>query len=229
MLSRSFVKDAKYALLPVGSTEQHGPHLPITTDTLIAVAVANNLAKSIPKSIVLPELPYTLSYEHCGFPGTVSIRTATLGLVVKDIVESLNKQGLICIIVNFHFGNNALGNFVQELNHDGFKVMLAPSTRLLANAYESAGITKTPSEDMHAGEAETSLLLHICPEMVDKDIFDCDMPYRPLLNTIGFKGYTPSGVIGFPSLATKVKGENLLNSLTDLIARDIKEFINATK
>ena len=230
MFTRGHIVNSNIAFFPIGSTEQHGPHLPVTTDSIIASSIAKGLTKSFKDAYVLPCMPFSLSYEHSSFPGTISIRAVSLEGLVRDVVRSLSEQNLPCVIINFHFGNNALSNFVQELNHDGYNVMLTPSPRLLARAYADAGISKNPSEDMHAGEAETSLLLHLCPEFVDlSKVEDIDIPTRPLLNTVGFNGYTPTGVIGFPSLASAEKGKNLVCSLTSHISKDIEDFIYGHK
>ena len=227
MFSRSHIEKSKIAFFPIGSTEQHGPHLPVTTDSIIATSITKELSKFFNDVYVLPCMPFSMSFEHAAFSGTISLRTVSLECVVRDVVKSLSEQYLPCVIINFHFGNNALSNFVQELSHDGYKVMLTPSARLLAKAYADAGISNTPSQDMHAGEAETSLLLHLCPELVNlSKVVDIDVPDRPLLNTVGFKGYTSSGVIGFPSLASAQKGKKLVKSLTSLISKDIGDFIN---
>lgn len=221
------IRDCKLSFLPVGSVEQHGPHLPLNTDSIIAYAVAKKLSQIFQPSYLLPCLPYSSSYEHSGFTGTVSLRIKTVRAIIADIAESLSKHNISCVIVNFHFGNNFLHNVVQELNYDDYKVLLVPSQRDLSMAYKEAGLSKTPSQDMHAGEAETSLLMHLFPGSVKRDLLkNIDVPYRPLLNTVGFKGYSVTGTIGFPELATSNKGARLLESLCDVISKTVKEFIS---
>lgn len=218
------------SFLPIGSVEQHGPHLPLNTDGIISSHVSSELSKIFSPSYLLPVLPYSSSFEHAGFKGTISLRLKTIEAAVRDIVQSLAAHNISCVIVNFHFGNNLLFNIVQELNYDNFNVLLVPTQRQLSNAYVKAGLTKNASQDMHAGEAETSLLLHLDPNVVKLDhISDVDVPYRPLLNTIGFKGYSNTGVIGFPSLATKEKGSLLFSALCNEISNTVKEFISFGK
>jgi creatinine amidohydrolase len=220
----------KIGLIPIGSLEQHGHHLPIATDSIIAEALANELGKSLENSFVIPALPYSASFEHSSFPGSISLRSTTIISVVKDIVHSLERMGIEkCIIVNGHGGNYLLGNIAQEMNVDKHRLLITPNKKHWENAYREAGISSTTSEDMHAGEAETSILLHLYKEnnVVRKENYtDVESPKRDLLTVLGMKPYTKTGAIGFPTRATAKKGEILLHHLTKQIELTVKEFIN---
>lgn len=216
-----------FAILPVGSVEQHGKHLPMLTDSIISNAISERLAKTFDNSYLLPLLPFSSSYEHAGFPGSVSLKVSTVTAIIYDIIESLSMSGIDkCIIVNGHQGNAFLSNVAQEINRFGPRVLLLPTRSIWDAAYRAAGISKSISRDMHAGEGETSLLMHLHPgEVTIPELEDVDSPYRPLLNVYGMKEYTDTGAIGFPSQATVEKGIALLAALVQSCEKIIKEFI----
>jgi creatinine amidohydrolase len=218
--------DAKLAFLPIGATEQHGYHLPLNTDGIIADAIANELSKRFEPSYCVPLLPYSASFEHADFPGCISLRIRTLTAVVTDIVQSLKRSGISnIVIINGHGGNHLLRNIVQELNADDPQTVWGPfpNRRHWEEAYRVAGISETISRDMHAGEGETSLMMYLRPEAVKEDRrSDFDAPDRPFLETVGMKPYTESGAVGFPTRATAEKGRLLLQSLTDQIASTLE-------
>lgn len=221
------IEGVQIAFIPVGSFEQHGLHLPLGTDGIIAEALAGKLAARFEPSLALPLIPFSSSFEHAGFLGSVSLRVSTIAAVITDIVESLAISGVRkMVVVTGHMGNHLLRNVVQELNRPAPRILLVPSHRHWARAYEAAGLSSTPSQDMHAGEGETSIILHLVPEAVRLNkIKDVDCPDRPLLETLGMKAYTGTGAIGFPSKASAEKGALLLNALTDEIVNTVKEFV----
>jgi len=219
-------KDLRLAFLPVGSLEQHGPHLPFGTDSIISYALARQLAARFKPSLLLPFIPFSSSYEHAGF-FSVSLKVSTISSIVNDVVDSLEAFNIYkCVIVSGHMGNHFLRNIIQELNRNSSRILLVPSRKHMDNAYRIAGLSTTPSQDMHAGEGETSLIMNLIPDAVRlNSIQDIDCPERPLLETLGMKAYTPTGVIGFPSLASSKKGADLLNALVDEVSKLVKEFI----
>ncbi|MFE7114468.1 creatininase family protein [Streptomyces sp. NPDC057654] len=206
---------ATIAVLPIGSFEQHGAHLPLTTDTLVASGVAKALAEAYPL-LLLPPITIACSHEHAGWAGTVSIRSATLTAIITDIAQSLRSSGIDqLVLVNGHGGNYVLSNVVQEANTDGPRMALFPGRADWARARQAAGLESSAHDDMHAGEIETSLLLHLCPGQVREAYKSADhVADRPHLLIHGVRPYTASGVIGQPSLATPEKGETVLASLT---------------
>lgn len=209
---------ASVAVLPVGSFEQHGTHLPLSTDTLIAGAIASRLATDH-DLFLLPPVTISCSHEHMTFPGSVSISSTTLRAIVVDVVDSLRTHGINhVVIVNAHGGNYVLSNVVQESNVRGRSVVLFPQSADWRDAREAAGIETSNHDDMHAGEAETSILLAKAPELVGESHATADhlAEDRRLLLTVGVAGYAPDGVIGNPSLATAEKGHALLSAFSRL-------------
>lgn len=203
----------RVAVLPVGSTEQHGPHLPLATDSLIAWAIATRVAARYPVRL-LPPIQFSCSHEHADWPGTVSISARTLISMVTDIADSLRRGGTeSLVVINGHGGNYVLSNIVQE----GDGLALFPGRDDWASAREQAGIETPAYDDMHAGELETSILLHAHPDLVRPGYERADhmAPDRRHLLTRGLGPYTTSGVIGRPSLASASKGELLLAGLVE--------------
>lgn len=211
------------AVLPVGSFEQHGEFLPLATDTVIACVIARELAAAYPVRL-LPPVTISCSHEHAAWPGTVSISAKTLYSVVHDIAGSLRRSGVgQLVLVNGHGGNYVLANVVQEA---AGAMALFPSPWDLDEARIAAGISTSLDTDMHAGELETSVLLHAHPELVRPGYHAADTvadDRRDLL-TLGMAAYTDSGVIGAPSLASAQKGKALLAGLVTAFARYLKMF-----
>lgn len=208
---------ATVAVLPVGSMEQHGPHLPLTTDTAIACAIAQRLAETYTLMLLAP-ITISCSHEHSPLRGTVSISATTLYAVVADIQRSLAASGIHrLLIVNGHGGNYVLSNYVQEANagHPP-RVALFPLAHDWRRARVDAGLETTGSQDWHGGELETSILLHTAPGLVRPGIANDDSVPEdglPHLLMLGMPAYTPTGVVGKPSQATPAKGAAILDSL----------------
>ncbi|MFE1099493.1 creatininase family protein [Nocardiopsis alba] len=204
---------SRVALLPVGSLEQHGPHLPLTTDTIVASALAQSLADADPRLRLLPPITFGCSHEHASWPGTVSVSAPTLHAMVSDVADSLRAAGTPkLVVVNGHGGNHVLANLVQASGGD---MALFPGPNDWEAARKSAGMRTTNDRDMHAGELETSVLLHARPDLVRTGYQEADhlADRRDLMLTTGLARYTRSGVVGQPSRATAVKGRDLLSAL----------------
>jgi creatinine amidohydrolase len=205
------------ALLPIGSFEQHGPYLPLTTDTVIACTVAQEIAAAY-TVLHLPPITISCSHEHAAWAGTVSITARTLYSVVRDIADSLLQSGISnLVLVNGHGGNYVLGNIVQESSRSRQNMALFPGLEDWAAALDSAGIETPADSDMHAGELETSILLHAHPKLVRPGYESGDhlADDRRHLLSLGLDAYTESGVVGRPSLASAAKGKVLLASLVE--------------
>jgi creatinine amidohydrolase len=208
-------RNAAVAVLPVGSFEQHGRHLPLATDTIVACAVAEVVATRY-DLLLLPPITFSCSHEHSGFSGTVSISASTLQHVIRDIARSLEQQGIRRLaLVNGHGGNYVLGNIVQEANVGERRMALFPHRDDWERARKAGGLVTGNHEDMHGGELETSILLHAAPDHVRPGYEDEDhvASERPHLYIVGMAGYTQSGLIGRPSLADAEKGRLVLVDL----------------
>ncbi len=214
------VVEPRVAVLPVGAFEQHGPHLPLATDTLVAVAIGNAVAGVVPVR-QLPPVTIGCSHEHAAFPGTLSVSATTLAAIVTDVAASLRGQGIEhLIVVNGHGGNYVLANVVQQANAERPRSMaLYPNRVDWDEARAAAGMTTTAHEDMHAGELEASILQAVWPDYVrdgwQKAWSDDDHAAgdRRHLLTVGMDAYTTTGIIGRPSLATEAKGRAVLQAL----------------
>ena len=205
---------ARLVLVPVGSTEQHGPHLPLETDTLIAIAVAgaasDRLGGTAAGVWVAPALAYGSSGEHQSFPGTASIGTDALRFVVVELVRSLRTWADRVVLVNAHGGNLvALRSAVDQLVAEGHAV------QWLACATEDV--------DLHAGRTETSLLLHLAPHLVRRELAepgDC-RPLAEILPTLisgGLAAVSANGVLGDPTGASPEEGRAVLEAMVADVA-----------
>jgi len=215
-------RKARVAVLPVGSFEQHGDYLPLITDTVVACVIAREISTAY-DLLLLPPITFSCSHEHSAWPGTVSISARTLHQVINDIADSARQAGvgkLVIVIVNGHGGNYVLSNIVQEANTAGPRMTLFPTREDWQEARQAGGLVTTSHEDMHGGELEVSILLHTHPELVRGGVetTDHEATSRPHLLVLGMQGYTESGIIGRPSLATSEKGKAVVDSLTNACA-----------
>jgi creatinine amidohydrolase len=220
-------RGASVAVLPVGSFEQHGAILPLATDTLIACTISAAIAE-VHHVLQLPPVTISCSQEHAAWPGTVSISATTLAAVVTDIANSLRLSGVDeLVLVNGHGGNYVLGNVVQESRG---AMALFPTEVDWLRARADGGIETGPDVDMHAGELETSLLLHAHPDVVRPDYAEHDHVQvdRDRMLTRGLAAYTESGVVGRPSLASAAKGKAALASLVGSFA-DVLDSLAASR
>lgn len=205
------------AVLPIGSYEQHGSHLPCATDTIVASLVAGDICEAF-NLLLLPAITFGSSHEHAALGATVSIRASTMIAVINDIADSVRRLGIKnLVLVNGHGGNYVLSNIVQEATVDGPQMALFPGRGDWDAAREAAGMETSTHDDMHAGELETSILMHADPTLVGPEysLADHDATDRPLLLTLGIRRYAEAGVIGRPSLATAAKGRMAVATLRE--------------
>jgi mycofactocin system creatininase family protein len=215
-------------LIPLGSYEQHGPHLPPTVDTLVATAVtdgvaaAANLATGRTWWSVAPALGFGESGEHHGFPHTVSIPGDLLVTVLASLADSALETYDQVVFVNAHGGNlTALakaGQWWRESQKPAYWVPCMPGP---AHPGE-------PPHDAHAGHTETSLMLHLHPHMVamDKAIPGTPTPVDKLMDDMtagGVKAVSETGILGDPTTATAHFGERYLREMISGVMRRLTE------
>lgn len=206
---------APLVLIPVGSTEQHGPHLPLDTDTRVAHAVAESVARD-GGWLLGPAVPVGASGEHEGFPGTISIGTVALTMVLVELGRSLGRWAGQVVLVNGHGGNlEALRAAVPTLRYEGRDVAWWPC---LPSPAATARLPVPP--DAHAGRLETSLMCHLRPASVDLARAEAGdrtpLPeLLPRLQRESMAAISPNGVLGDPSGASAAEGAMLL---ADMVA-----------
>jgi creatinine amidohydrolase len=209
------------AVLPIGSFEQHGPFLPLATDSIVATAIAGAVAARY-NVLLLPPVTISCSHEHAAWPGTVSISHTTLSAIIADIRTSLTGSGITkLILINGHGGNYVLSNIVQTANAGTPRSMsLFPTRTDWDTARTVAHLDTDAHHDMHAGELEVSIVLHVQPQLVGSGYRDGDHAAddRSMLLVDGMRAYTETGVIGKPSAGTPEKGKLLLASLVESFA-----------
>ncbi len=188
-------------LVPVGATEQHGPHLPVTTDTDIAVAVAEMAAWSDPGTVIAPPLSYGASGEHQGFAGTLSIGQDATELVLVELCRSATVDFTAVVLVSTHGGNvDPLRRAVRRLDEERRPVRWwMPSWK----------------GDLHAGRTETSLMLAVAPDRVDLGRAEpgdrrSGAELLDQLRRHGVRSVSANGVLGDPAGASAEEGTELL-------------------
>lgn len=211
------VPAAPLVLVPVGSLEQHGPHLPLDTDTVIADAVAHRVADRLDRTDVLvaPPVVYGASGEHQMFAGTASLGSEALSLLLIELTRSMRTWARDVVFVNAHGGNTtALTRAVGLLVAEGHSVGWVPCI--------------TDGADAHAGLTETSLMLHLRPEHVRLDCAEAGntTPVGDLLPALvagGVGAVSPNGVLGDPAGASPTLGERLLDLMTDDVTTLVRD------
>lgn len=201
--------------VPLGATEQHGPHLPVTTDTDLAVAVTERFAQQRDDVIVAPALPYGSSGEHAAFPGTLSIGAACLELVVVELVRSADAFAGVVLVCG-HAGNaTPLAAAVGRLRSEGRRVL--------------AWLPRVAGGDSHAGRTETSLMLAVRPRAVvfESAVRGDTRPIGELLPRLrreGVAAVSPSGILGDPAGASVSEGRALLDTLASDLADTVRSW-----
>jgi creatinine amidohydrolase len=234
-------RDKTVVILPVGSVEQHGNHLPLGTDTMLAQAVSLAAADAKSDTVVMPPPWYGFSAHHMRFPGSVTLRPETLLVVVEDIVASLVRHGFRRIlIVNGHGGNNGLIDVLAStLGHTHYGAARIATLTYFVLAREAiAKLRKSKPGGMgHACEFETSMVQHIRPELVKIDRAETTYPdpgsrylTTDLLGTQAIRLYhdfgdlSPTGTLGDPAYASPEAGKAFFAAVTDELVAFIADF-----
>ncbi|WP_219416367.1 mycofactocin biosynthesis peptidyl-dipeptidase MftE [Pseudonocardia nigra] len=203
-------------VVSVGALEQHGPHLPLDTDTRIAAALARRATAADPTLLLAPPLDYGASGEHQGFPGTLSIGHAALRAVLVELGRSASEWAARLVFVNWHGGNlPSVPEAVAQLRDEGREV-----------AWITCAVR---GGDAHAGRTETAILLALEPRLVRADVAEPGntTPLRELLPALradGVAAVSPNGVLGDPRGATAAEGEGLLEQLSATLRERISRW-----
>lgn len=227
--------DTDLALLPVGSTEQHGPHAPLSTDTLSAEAFAEAAAEAYDEDIAIaPALPYGISEEHRHFAGTLWLSPDTFRDVVREVIESLAHHGWNrVILVNGHGGNtDALREIAADVTRSGDAVVVSFTWFDVIDTADIDGVDTSALG--HAGPIETSMLRHHRPDLVRDERLDeatagasdgwgtwvsrTNLAYDSV-------EFTENGVVGDPTDATAEAGA----TLTEWVADALVDLIDAVE
>jgi creatinine amidohydrolase len=233
------------ALLPLGSIEQHGPHLAVSTDSAIVTSLAEAVERRLPDRVVLcPTLPYGSSDHHLDFPGTMSLGGPAYARVIEDLVRSLVRAGFRkVVLLNGHGGNTAPASVALAALSSAFDEEPAPTLALVTyweacgRLFEGAGPMVTPALS-HACEYETSLVLHVFPRGARKGLFsnaarsrrnpritwEGSGPIRGVHLFAKTARISASGNTGRPDLASEAKGRHLFGGATAALAAFVRDF-----
>lgn len=216
------------ALIPVGSLEQHGPHLPVMTDWAIATELGQRVAQKM-NAFLVPALPISTCREMMGKKGSVWMEPTTFYQMMYDIVMSLKQQGFKKVgILQVHGGIFIMTPLVRDLNarnNPDLMVAITSYGNFSGKLYENGIIESPPGTDLHAGESETSRMLVIAPETVKMENAVDFVPSfpRPYLNYGSIFRMSPSGIWGNATKASAEKGLIILNQVTDWMVEDLNK------
>ena len=225
---RALAERDAVVILPVAAIEQHGPHLPVMTDTLLCGEIARRAAEKASErqpTVVAPTVWSGLSEHHMPFGGTFTLDFPTLHAVLRCLCRCLERHGFKrVLLLNGHGGNDfALKVVAEQLAHE-LEITLATATYWHLAAEPFRGILERQDNVDHACEAETSMVLALRPELVDSARFEEAKEPRRGGGPAGayrwrsFAGRTRSGAIGDPTAASAEKGERLLEAAADSVA-----------
>ncbi|MFF2846547.1 creatininase family protein [Streptomyces sp. NPDC058001] len=237
------VDRAPIVVIPAGAFEQHGPAMPLATDTIRAEHVAERVAQTLAGRVVIgPPLPVGVSPHHLAFAGTVTLTTITFAAVVREYVDSLYRHGWRKILVlTGHGGNNAtLTTVAQDLltTHPDLQFAWTPLTALASDVVADMAVSEVHG---HSGEAETAQLLHLAPHLVHTDRLAAGTtsttgltPLARLSRTSGhptltvrYDHLTANGVLGDPRHATARDGQAIVDTAVARVAAFVTQWLDA--
>ena len=228
---RDLANQNAVVVIPVAAIEQHGPHLPVQVDSRLATEVSLRAArKAFPArpTVVLPVIWHGLSEHHMPFGGTITLDHQTLHAVFRCVIASVQRHGFKDVLIMNGHGGNILSSqlIAQDLTVELGATIVA-ATYWLEGEHAIGPLLEDQSNVLHAGEAETSMMLALAPELVDAT----DLSAHAVEADLGFlkagegsyrwrdlTHVTHNGVIGDPSSATAEKGEQLLEAAAEAIA-----------
>ena len=239
-VSEAVKAGATTVILPLGATEQHGPHLPLGTDTIRAAALADRVAARLPGSLVAPVLPFGCSDEHSGFPGLLGLNAETLARVVLDLARRLCGWGVRrLVLLSAHGGNgDALDIALKLLQRELPDLEVRTNNNLetiapvLLEMARREGISAS-ALGLHAGEGETSEILCLRPDLTHPQHaapgFTGDM--EAVMNDLrggGLRAVTTNGVLGDPAHAAADRGSRYLDAIADDLATILRGGTNGS-
>jgi creatinine amidohydrolase len=239
------LKHTKTVVIPVGSTEQHGTHLPMGSDSLQGTDMAKRLIKKFADNGVTitaaPTMPFGISQAHMKFPGTITISSRTLMTVLTEIVDSLYVHGFRqFVLLLSHGGNLATLRLLANdlaLAYPDIKVIVPDWIPINSAAYPEILKSDRPTDEHHSGEGETARMLAYTPKLVDMENAESyymealvdpyqKKPYPGSVATatsgLGVKEMTPYGVMGSPLRATAETGDKLYEVIIDWLYKVMK-------
>ena len=230
------LKEVDFVLLPIGSTEQHGPHLPLCTDYALTEMICKKLVEDGLNAIIAPTVAYGCSEHHMRFPGTISLKEDSLYNLVRDICDSLFEHGVKrVLIVNGHGGNReVLQILARDLLSEGKEVLVVNWWEFTGGVEDVLGAETVIRG--HACEIETSFALCLMPEKVRKDKIPKDHEVRdPRIDIDGekvslkpihdWKELSEDGSIGVPSRGSVEAGEEMIKRITDHLLKALKKYL----
>lgn len=239
---REAVAQNRVAVLPVGTTEQHGPHLPLVTDVLTASEMSRLAVERIPdEAVLMPPVYYSFNEHHMDFPGTIAVPGETVVRYVTAVGTSLARHGFRKILIVNGHGSNVpfLDIAARNITNETPAIAAMASwwslipTDLLTRLRES----EYPGGMAHGCELETSVLLHLRPDLVQMDKAQKDINFQPteffywdlqrpspIFFQEWFSRYSKTGTVGDPTKATAAKGEAFVNAVVERLAALIQEF-----
>jgi len=236
-------KNGFLAIQPCGSLEQHSMYLPEDTDANIVSEISRRAAEEVGHTLVLPCLPYGISWHHIDFPGTISLSLDTYCSILRDVAKCVAHHGFkILILINGHGGNSAAINAVSGafLNEIDLRIMALTYWEVI-DPDEVKKYRSSPIGGMsHAGEFETSIQLALRPHLVKTDRYvaklrESKLPHMKkdmfFPGAISFpaklKEYSEKGVLGDPTTSTSEKGEAFLKLATTALAEILRKLLES--
>ncbi len=236
------VAQQRVCVLPVGTTEQHGPHLPLVTDVLTATEMSRLAVEQVPEeAVLLPSVYYSFNEHHMDFPGTIAVAGETIIRYVTDVGLSLARHGFEKILIVNGHGSNVpfLDIAARNITNESTAIAAMASwwslipKELITAQRES----EYPGGMAHGCELETSVLLHLRPDLVQMDKATKDINFQhteffywdlqnpsPIFFQEWFSRYSKTGTVGDPTKAKAAKGELFVNAVVERMVKLIREF-----